>query len=116
MRATQQQFKIRARTQIMFGLVFAMLLGAVLVRSNAENEQVRLWMQVGLIVAMMLLALLEIHRMNRGLKSLAKVAEQIGAGDFDAQAESGTRDALGLVGKSEEHTSELQSRFGISYA
>ncbi len=96
---SQEKFKIRTRTQILFGLMFALLLGAVLLRFNFENEQVRLWVQVGLIVLMMVLGLLEIHRINRGLQRLAKVSEAIGQGDFTARAASGTRDALGLLGK-----------------
>jgi len=96
---SKERFKTRIRTQILFGTMFALLLGVVLIRFNFENEQVRLWVQVGLIVMMMLLGLFEIHRINRGLQRLAKVAEAIGKGAFEARAESGTRDALGLVGK-----------------
>ena len=99
MSPAKQKFKIRTRTQVLFGLLFAMLVGAVLIRSNSENEQVRLWVQLGLILVMMVLGLLELHRINRGLQRLAKVAESIGAGDFEARADSGNRDALGLVGK-----------------
>ena len=96
---SQEKFKIRTRTQILFGLMFALLLGAVLLRFNFANAQVRLLLQVGLILLVMVLGLLEIHRINRGLQRLAKVAELIGQGAFEARAESGTRDALGLVGK-----------------
>src|SRR5438876_530404 len=99
MSAPQAKFKVRTRTQILFGTMFALLLGAVLIRFNFANEQVRLWVQVSLILLVMVLGLLEIHRMNRGLQRLAKVAESIGRGDFQARASSGTRDALGLVGK-----------------
>ena len=96
---SQQKFKIRTRTQVLFALMFALLLGAVLIRFDFENEQVRLWVQVGLIVLTMVLSLLEIHRINRGLQRLAKVSESIGSGDFNARAASGTGDALGLLGK-----------------
>jgi len=99
MSPAKQKFKIRTRTQVLFGLLFAMLVGAVLIRSNSGNEQVRLYVQLGLILLMMVLGLLELHRINRGLQRLAKVAESIGAGDFEARADSGNRDALGLVGK-----------------
>ena len=99
MSSPNEKFKIRTRTQILFGLMFALLMGAVLVRFNFENEQVRLWVQVSLIVLMMVLGLLEIHRINRGLQRLAKVSELIGQGDFNARAASGTQDALGLLGK-----------------
>ena len=95
---SQEKFKIRTRTQILFGTMFALLLGAVLIRFNFANAQVRLWVQVGLILLVMLLGLLEVHRINRGLQRLAKVAESIGQGDFSARAASGNRDALGLVG------------------
>src|SRR5256885_15500762 len=95
----QEKFIIRTRVRILFGVMFALLLGAVLIRFNYQNEQVRLWVQVGLIVMMMLLGLVEIHRINRGLQQLARVSESIGQGNFKARAESGARDALGLLGK-----------------
>ncbi len=112
---SQQKFKIRTRTQVLFGLMFALLLGAVLIRFDFENEQVRLWVQVGLIVLTMVLCLLEIHRINRGLKRLAKDSESIGSGDFNARAASGSGDALGLLGKAintmaEQIQSSLQER------
>src|SRR5437773_11730514 len=99
---SQEKFRIRLRTQLLFGTMFALLLGAVLIRFNFANEQVRLWVQVSLILLVMVLGLLEIHRMNRGLQRLAKVAESIGHGDFQARAVSGTRDALGLVGNASD--------------
>src|SRR5437867_3915908 len=40
MNPSKQKFKIRTRTQVLFGLMFALLLGAVLIRFNFENEQV----------------------------------------------------------------------------
>src|SRR5256885_967131 len=103
---SEEKFKVRTRTQILFGTMFALLLGAVLIRFNFANEQVRLWVQVGLIILMMLLGLFEIHRINRGLQRLAKVAEAIGKGAFEARAESGTRDAVGLVGKAVNRMAE----------
>src|ERR1043166_6454570 len=95
----KEKFRIRTRSRILFGLIFVLLLGAVVIRFNFENEQLRLWVQVGLILLMMILGVLEIHRMTQGLQRLAKVAESIGEGDFHARAEGGDRDALGLVGK-----------------
>jgi len=95
----KEKFRIRTRSRILFGLIFVLLLGAVVIRFNFENEQLRLWVQVGLIILMMILGVLEIHRMTQGLQRLAKVAESIGEGDFHARAEGGDRDALGLVGK-----------------
>src|SRR5260221_189240 len=113
MSPAKQKFKIRTRTQVLFGLLFAMLVGAVLIRSNSENEQVRLWVQLGLILVMMVLGLLELHRINRGLQRLAKVAESIGAGDFEARAHSGSSDALGLVGKAiNTMAGQIQSSIG----
>src|SRR2546430_16531459 len=99
MSRSKEKFKIRTRTQFLYGLMFALLLGAVLIRFNFENEQVKLWVQVGLIFLTMLLCLVEIHRINRGLQKLAKVAELIGQGNFHARAAAGTTDALGLLGQ-----------------
>jgi len=54
----KEKFRIRTRSRILFGLIFVLLLGAVVIRFNFENEQLRLWVQVGLIILMMILGVL----------------------------------------------------------
>jgi signal transduction histidine kinase/DNA-binding response OmpR family regulator/HAMP domain-containing protein len=92
-----RKFKASLQVRIVFGSIVALALAGLLWRFNYQDEEKVQWLQMGLIVGMMLLGLLEISRSNRTLKHLAEVADQIGQGHYDIRAEVQSRDALGTM-------------------
>ncbi len=93
------QFKVRPRTRNLFAALTALFVLILLSKYNYQNEQMVQWLQVGIILIMMLLGLLEVRRTNSRLMDLAEVAETIGNGNFKARAEEGGSDSLGALGR-----------------
>ncbi len=93
------QFKTRRQTRALFTVMTVLLLFILLSNYNYNNEHMVQWLQVGIVLIMMLLGLLEARRGNRRLMKLAKVAEKIGDGDFSMRAEAESKDSLSALGR-----------------
>lgn len=93
------QFKTRRQTRALFTVMSVLLLFILLSNYNYNNEQMVQWLQVGIVLIMMLLGLLEARRANRRLMKLAEVAEKIGNGDFTLRAEEESKDSLSALGR-----------------
>lgn len=97
-RSRRDRFGSRPGTIAAFAVFFAVVLGLGFwqIDSNGYRAQ---WLQVGLIIALMGLTLLETRRTNRSLKYLASVADSIGEGNYAERAALKTRDALGAMAR-----------------
>jgi signal transduction histidine kinase/CheY-like chemotaxis protein/HAMP domain-containing protein len=93
------QFKTRRQTRALFTVMSVLLLFILLSNYNYANELMVQWLQVGIVLIMMLLGLLEARRGNRRLMKLAEVAEKIGNGDFSMRAEAESKDSLSALGR-----------------
>ncbi|MCC5790739.1 MAG: response regulator [Opitutales bacterium] len=92
-----RRFNLQILTWILLSLViFLLLYIGVPIIADAEEWFVNAT-KIILIVLGLGLGLIEIRRLNRRLATLAGVAEKIGEGDYEARAEVGRQDSVGIL-------------------
>lgn len=95
----RSQFKVRPQTRALFTVLIVLFVLVLLSKYNYSNETMVQWLQIGIILIMMLLGLLEVRRTNKRMMDLAEVAETIGNGNFSVRAEEKGQDSLGALGR-----------------
>lgn len=95
----RSQFKVRPQTRALFTVLIILFVLVLLSKYNYSNETMVQWLQIGIILIMMLLGLLEVRRTNKRMMDLAEVAETIGNGNFSVRAEEKGQDSLGALGR-----------------
>lgn len=95
----EPEFQGRTMTKVLFAVMLLLVIAALMNVLLLRGEVTAQWLQVGLIVMMMGLTLLEFRRMTARIRKLAAVAQSIGKGHYQTRSQEVKDDAIGSLGQ-----------------